>query len=273
MNQNDFAFSDFANNKFYSAVNKTLIELADLSNEKRVVDLACGTGMVTRQIANTLKDAKDSVIIAMDHSQDMLKIAAEELKDISSTAVEFVESKVEEISGKIKDQVDVIFFCNAIHYVSDKNLFFIEVSKTLKPGGEFVFNTSFFEGGQPPETLGFYRKWMLKSRRLLRNKYGLSVNKADSKVESRNHLNPEEYRNLLELHNLRVVKQKIDEVPVPVEGWEDISQFEDFISGTMPGVPLDKASDVLKETVREIYDELGIKFMNRNWLEVVAIKI
>ena len=53
MNQNDFAFSDFANNKFYSAVNKTLIELADLSNEKRVVDLACGTGMVTRQIANT----------------------------------------------------------------------------------------------------------------------------------------------------------------------------------------------------------------------------
>ncbi|GIT15575.1 MAG: hypothetical protein CM1200mP37_1560 [Chloroflexota bacterium] len=34
MNQNDFAFSDFANNKFYSAVNKTLIELADLSNEK-----------------------------------------------------------------------------------------------------------------------------------------------------------------------------------------------------------------------------------------------
>ena len=54
MNQNDYAFSDFANNKFYSAVNKTLIELADLSNEKRVVDLACGTGMVTRQIADTL---------------------------------------------------------------------------------------------------------------------------------------------------------------------------------------------------------------------------
>ena len=114
---------------------------------------------------------------------------------------------------------------------------------------------------------------MLKSRRLLRNKYGLSVNKADSKVESRNHLNPEEYRNLLELHNLRVVKQKIDEVPVPVEGWEDISQFEDFISGTMPGVPLDKASDVLKETVREIYDEMGIEFLTRNWLEVVAVKI
>ena len=109
MNQNDFAFSDFANNKFYSAVNKTLIELADLSNEKRVVDLACGTGMVTRQIANTLKDAKDSVIIAMDHSQDMLKIAAEELKDISSTAVEFVESKVEEISGKINDLVLFVF--------------------------------------------------------------------------------------------------------------------------------------------------------------------
>ena len=197
----------------------------------------------------------------------------EELNDVKDAAIKFIQSHVEPLSELLKDSVDAIFFCNAIHYVSDKNLFFIEVSKTLKPGGEFVFNTSFFEGGQPPETLGFYRKWMLKSRRLLRNKYGLSVNKADSKVESRNHLNPEEYRNLLELHNLRVVKQKIDEVPVPVEGWEDISQFEDFISGTMPGVPLDKASDVLKETVREIYDEMGIEFLTRNWLEVVAVKI
>ena len=41
----------------------------------------------------------------------------------------------------------------------------------------------------------------------------------------------------------------------------------------MPGVPLDKASDVLKETVREIYDEMGIEFLTRNWLEVVAVKI
>ena len=89
----------------------------------------------------------------------------EELNDVKDAAIKFIQSHVEPLSELLKDSVDAIFFCNAIHYVSDKNLFFIEVSKTLKPGGEFVFNTSFFEGGQPPETLGFYRKWMLKSRR------------------------------------------------------------------------------------------------------------
>ena len=36
MNQNNFAFSDFANNKFYSAVNKTLIELAVKDFKKAV---------------------------------------------------------------------------------------------------------------------------------------------------------------------------------------------------------------------------------------------
>ena len=80
MNQNDFAFSDFANNKFYSAVNKTLIELADLSNEKRVVDLACGTGMVTRQIANTLKDAKDFVEGVLCREDSPYKVLAEHKK-------------------------------------------------------------------------------------------------------------------------------------------------------------------------------------------------
>ncbi|MBM03879.1 MAG: 16S rRNA (cytosine(1402)-N(4))-methyltransferase [Chloroflexi bacterium] len=269
----EFSYQKFSKNDFYEKLNSRLVDMSNIEPGQHVVDLACGTGSVTQLILKRIRGAKDSAVTAIDNSSTSLKQAMEELNDVKDAAIKFIQSHVEPLSELLKDSVDAIFFCNAIHYVSDKNLFFIEVSKTLKPGGEFVFNTSFFEGGQPPETLGFYRKWMLKSRRLLRNKYGLSVNKADSKVESRNHLNPEEYRNLLELHNLRVVKQKIDEVPVPVEGWEDISQFEDFISGTMPGVPLDKASDVLKETVREIYDEMGIEFLTRNWLEVVAVKI
>ncbi len=271
MNQNDFAFSDFANNRFYSSVNKTLIELADLSNEKRVVDLACGTGMVTRQIAETLKDAKDSVIIAMDHSQDMLKIAAEELKDISSTAIEFVDSKVEQISDKIKDQVDAIFFCNAIHYVSNKDEILNEINQLLRVGGKLALNTSFYNGAHPPETELFARKWMIKAFRTLRKDYGLKPNKA-IKVESRKQLSPLDYESLLNKHGFTIKKQLVNKIPVPLKGWIDISTFKDFISGVMPGIPLTKASNCLTTAVTQTFAELDVKAIPRNWLHIIAIK-
>ena len=280
MNQNDFAFSDFANNKFYSAVNKTLIELADLSNEKRVVDLACGTGMVTRQIANTLKDAKDSVIIAMDHSQDMLKIAAEELKDISSTAVEFVESKVEEISGKIKDQVDVIFFCNAIHYVSNKDEILNEINnlsvsynfiQIFLVSFRFFLYKSFYNGAHPPETELFARKWMIKSLRTLRKEYGLKPEKSD-KVESRKQLTISDYEVLLQKHGFAIKTQIVNKIPVPLKGWIDISTFKDFISGVMPGVPLSEASKCLTTAVTQTFEDLNTTTIPRNWLNIIAVK-
>jgi len=271
MNQNNFAFSDFANNKFYSAVNKTLIELAEISNEKRVVDLACGTGMVTRQIADTLKDAKNSVIIAMDHSQDMLKIASEELKDISSTAIEFVESKVEQISEGIKDQVDAIFFCNAIHYVSNKDEILNEINNLLRVGGKLALNTSFFNGAHPPETELFARKWMIKSLRTLRKEYDLKPKRSE-KVESRKQLTILDYESLLNKHGFTIKKQIVNKVPVPLKGWIDISTFKDFISGVMPGVPLSKASKCLTTAVSQTFDELNVNSMPRNWLNIIAVK-
>ena len=140
-----------------------------------------------------------------------------------------------------------------------------------QPGGKFVFNTSFFEGGQTPESLPFYRKWMLKSSRILRREYGLSPVKS-AKVESRKHLTPDQYRQLVENHGLHVVKQEIDLVQVPIEGWLDISDFEDFIVGVMPGVPLEKASAALKEGVTQTYQEMGIDYVGRNWLDVIAVR-
>ena len=76
----------------------------------------------------------------------------------------------------------------------------------------------------------------------------------------------------MESHGLYVVKQEIDLVQVPLEGWLDISDFEDFIVGTMPGVPLDKASAALKEGVTQTYEEMGIEYVGRNWLDVIAVR-
>ena len=113
---------------------------------------------------------------------------------------------------------------------------------------------------------------MFKSVRNLRHDYGLSLVKSE-KVESRKQLTPDQYRELLEGHSFRVARQEIDTVDVPIEGWLDISDFEDFIVGTLPGVPLDKASAALKKGVHQTFEEMKISFVKRNWLDIVAVRV
>ena len=267
-----FTFTQFANNPFYRAQNTRLIDLACIGSDQRIVDLACGTGGVTRMIAERLRDARDSVIIGIDHSAEMLKLAMDELKEVRDAAVQFVQSRVEQASESIKESVDTVFFCNAIHYIPDKDALLTDISKTLKPGGKLAFNTSFFNGAHPPETVLFARKWMMKAARILRREYGLSPTRTE-KVESRKQLTPGQYRELVETNGFEVKRQEIDTVKVPIEGWLDISTFEDFIEGVMPGVPLDKASAALKAGVTQTFKEMNVDYMPRNWLVMVAIRV
>ena len=271
MTSEQYDFGKFSGNAFYASLNARLVDMADVGSGQRIVDLACGTGNVTQLIAERMRGARASVIIGIDHSATALRQAMENLKDARDAAVQFVQSRVEQLSDAVKESADTIFYCNAIHYVSDKDALVDEVSRALKPGGKFAFNTSFFEGGQDPGSLMFYRKWMFKAVRILRREYGLTPTRAD-KVESRKQLTPDEYRNLVERHGLRVVKEEIDSVNVPLEGWLDISAFEDFIVGTMPGIPLEKASAALQKAATLVFNDLKIKYVPRNWLDVVAVR-
>ena len=271
MASNEFGFSRFADNAFYRTQNAHLVDMAGVSSGQRIVDLACGTGAVTRLIVERLRGARDSMIIGIDQSAAALKQAMDEFRDAGNSAVQFVQSRVEQLSDAVKESVDTVIFCNAIHYVPDKAALLSEISKALKPGGKLAFNTSFFEGAHLEETLLFYRKWMMKAGRILRREYGLSPTRAD-KVEARKQLTPEEYRRLLEVHGFQVTKQEIETVNVPIDGWLDISSFEDFIAGVMPGVPLDKASAALKAGLRQTFDEMQVEYVPRNWLDVVAVR-
>ena len=271
MAESDYSFTRFAQNPFHKEVNECLIERAGVAPGQRIVDLACGTGSVTRQILEKLRGARDSIVIAIDHSSVALRQAVEELGNARDTAVQFVQGQVEKLSEAVKEKVDTVIFCNGIHYIQDKENLLSEVFITLKPGGIFAFNTSFFEGAHPPESEQFYRRWMIQALRTLKGKYGLSPVKAE-KVEARKHLTPEQYSQLLEEGGFHVQRAEVIPIQVPIEGWLDISQYEDFIKGIMPGVPLDKASDALKEGVKNTFKALGLQTVPRNWLTVVAVK-
>ena len=44
MTTKDYSFTKFSQNSFYEGLNAQLVDMADLSMDRRIVDLACGTG-------------------------------------------------------------------------------------------------------------------------------------------------------------------------------------------------------------------------------------
>ena len=269
--EQDFSFSAFANAPFYVKINEDLVSLSGVCPGQSVVDLACGVGGVTKLIFEKLRGAKDSMITGVDLSSSALKQAREDFKDAKDAMVEFVQGRAEHLSQLIKEKVDAVVFCNAIHQFDAKETLLNEISNTLKPGGIFAFNTSFYEGGHTEGTEQWYRKWMFRSIRILRSEFGLTPVRAN-KVESRRHISVDQYVDILRDKGFDIREKRVTTIDVPLEGWVLISQFEDWINGVMPGVPLAPARESLQKAATQLFEEMKVTFISRDWLDIVAVK-
>lgn len=269
MNQEDanHSFDQFSREEFYTSVNRTLLDLLSLRAGQIVVDLGCGNGEITRLLSQM---AEGITIIAVDQSAERLKEAEANL-GAAGSSITFTQASAEELSSVIRAKVDTVIFCNAIHMVADKAIVINEISKVLKPGGCFAFNTAFFEGAMPSPSLAFYRRLMLKAIRILRRDYGLTHRRGVS-ASTRQFLSPVEYRSLLSAHRFGIRREEIIETHMPFSAVQAILTFEDFVAGALPGVPMSIGSKALKEAASEAFRELGMDYLPRNWLQVVAEK-
>lgn len=270
MGLNDFSFEAFSQHAFYRQANKWLLDRAGLERGWSVADVACGCGAVSELIVDRIRGGCDAIVIGLDMSAAALREARERLAGAEGVVVELVQARAEEMSQAVRRVVDAVIFCNGIHYIGDKCLVLAEVYRTLRAGGVFAFNTTFFQGAHPPETEPFYRRWMIKALRMLRERYDLRPER--DKVEARYQLTPERYGALLEAEGFEIAVQELVPVSVSQQGWIDISRFSDFVAGVLPGIPIKTASEVLCETLRETMTELKIQAVPRNWLSIVAVR-
>ena len=248
----EFGFSKFSQNAFYRAQNAHLVDMADVGSGQRIIDLACGDGGVTKLIVDRLKGARDSMVIGIDQSAEMLRVAMENLNCRTASAVQFVQSHVEHVSRQGVGGHGVLqrhTLRAGQGRAPDRDREGAEARRAAS------FNTAFFDGAHAGDR-GIRDKWMMRSLRILRSEYGLSSDRS-VKVESRKQLTPEEYRTLVEGHGFRIAREEIETVQVPLDGWRDISGFRDFIAGVMPGVPMDKASEALQKGCERVFDDLS----------------
>jgi ubiquinone/menaquinone biosynthesis C-methylase UbiE len=98
----------------------------------RVLDLACGTGLVTGYAAQ--RAGSEGEVTGYDPTQDLLDAARR--KRFEGARVTWVDGSAEEMPFE-DDGFDVVLCHQGLQYVTDREQTFSEARRVLKPGGTF----------------------------------------------------------------------------------------------------------------------------------------
>lgn len=259
-----FSFEAFTRHPFFTEVNRWIVERVICPGRRKIVDLGCGPGAVTKLILERLGDACNAEVIGIDPSPSALDKAR---AAIHSKVVEFIEGSAEWVS-RIVSSADAVVFLNAIHLVPDKAQVIGEIRKTLNKDGVFAFNTTFFNGAYVDGTGAFWRRWVVRAVQVLRER-GIEVKHSDRAV-ARQFLTPDEYADLCVQAGFARPSVDLVRIEMPHESMRDIGRFSLFIEGALPGVPLEEGSAALEKGLERAMDETGVCSVPRNWLECVA---
>jgi ubiquinone/menaquinone biosynthesis C-methylase UbiE len=275
---NQFTFEAFAAQPFYTEINRSLVRQALTSLAARpanatltVVDMACGTGAVTRLIAQEMQRQHKQVrIIGVDPSAEALRRAQKGMEIIGAKA-EFIQGEASDLP-RIVHNADAAFFCNAIHLLPDKLAAFRLMTSILAPDGIFACNSGFYDGTYVEGTERFYRQWTSRAVRWLRKEHPEVRLSREAKAMARQWLNADEYISQLKQAGFAHVQAYHEIGLISLDAWRDLGQYWLFIEGALPGVPLSLGAAALEVAVYQAGEELGITGTPRNWLQLIASK-
>jgi trans-aconitate 2-methyltransferase len=104
-----------------------LVRLVRVRPGLRAVDLGCGTGELTRRLADMLPESE---VVGIDSSPEMLAKAAQQARD----GLRFEQGDLAALAG----EWDLIFSHAAIHWVEDHEALIPRLLARLRPGGQLV---------------------------------------------------------------------------------------------------------------------------------------
>jgi SAM-dependent methyltransferase len=155
----------------YSQTSRDLIARAQPSTDAVVVDLACGTGITTREILAVL--GPHGKVTGVDKSAAMLNVAA---SSVSDPRASWIQARAETVDQHVLGPADVVI-CNSAMWQTDIAATAMAVRAVLRKGGRFAFNvpTGFLDedeylGGQQPA--GRYPLLLAEMRAIAEGDYG-----------------------------------------------------------------------------------------------------
>jgi trans-aconitate methyltransferase len=112
------------NGRFVADLAKSLVEDLNPSANERILDLGCGDGFLTRQIAES-----GARVVGVDSSPEMIAVAQQQGVDARHADGQ---------SLPFESEFDAVFSNAALHWMNDQDAVLRGVYRALKPRGRFV---------------------------------------------------------------------------------------------------------------------------------------
>jgi trans-aconitate methyltransferase len=105
----------------------------ELTGNETVLDLGCGTGRLTREVAARVPRGR---VLGLDRSTNMVRAARSYLQDASGARIDVVLADA--LAVPLRESVDAVFTTATLHWVLDHPRVFANIHDALKAGGQFV---------------------------------------------------------------------------------------------------------------------------------------
>lgn len=112
---------------------KELIKKMDLNGSEKMLDMGCGDGKITSEIATHLEKG---CILGIDSSEDMIKLAKETFPESEQSNLKFKVKDFQDLN--YKEEFDLIFSNAALHWVKDHSQILKSIKRSLKPDGKIL---------------------------------------------------------------------------------------------------------------------------------------
>ncbi len=274
MSEQDQTFEPFATEVAYIRVNEKLVGrvVRNLRGHKNInlLDIAAGTGLMTSLTWDRLKE-KDTNLHAtlLDLDLPALKQARREVR---ADEAAYIFASADYIP--LQPGFDAAIFANSLHLLDDsaKARALDEVGRVLKPGGLLAINTTFYEGAYPDDSKPFYSRWIRRAIAELSRR--LPNRKKSEKVQAMEFLSKESYIDLVSSAGFVIREIRERRVLLSQAAVRAISSYSEFAKGALHATDEDaeEAALALQVTVQQAFHDLKMKYLPRNWLEIIAVK-
>jgi ubiquinone/menaquinone biosynthesis C-methylase UbiE len=275
----------------YIETNRGLIGSLDLSGVSRLLDLACGTGL----LADLVLEVRPRITVCgLDLDRQQLQLTEERFREKGLYAGNgafggprglpsfiLLEGSADTLPCA-SGLMDAVLMGNSIHNLPDRDRLIGEIRRVLRPGGLFAFNSAFYAGTYVPGTEKFHQAWvkeallyvMNRDREMrARGEPGLKRKRGTvSRASARRWLLPKEWKAVVESGGLKVTRVHEREVRMTRRSYETVGSYGGFASVVLAGYPIELACEALQAAVQPALDQTGFTTVPARWLEMTAVK-
>jgi len=226
----------------------SLLELLDPHPGERILDLGCGTGQLTAQIADS-----GAQVTGLDASPVMLEEARKNFPQLSFVLADAA-------SFRLPGAFDAVFSNAVLHWVKDAAGAAESIARALRPGGRFIAE--------------FGGKGNIASvQAALRAMFGPSADEQSPWY----YPSISEYASLLEQHDLEVRQAHLFDRPTQLEGPNGLDDWlrmfcQTYLGNLAPDRPNEAIRD-LAAHLRPTHFRDGVWTLDYRRLRIVAVKI